>query len=116
MNKLGAVETVWCWKVETPEMNTRRVIDLSVEVINLIGMTLDGLPEVSHYPNLDNKGGYGIQLYQKLVESFLIISTWPDHGIARFYLASCVPFDPDVVGQFLESTVGKIQASGGCEI
>lgn len=116
MPALGLVETVWCWRVESPELDIDQIKDLSTRIIKLVGMTPDGFVDWTEYPNWQGKGGYGIQVYQKLVESFLVISTWPDHRMLRIYLASCMPFDPDRVSMFLNENIGRVQATGGCTI
>ena len=47
---------------------------------DFVGMTPDGPPDMRSYPNETGGGGVGDQVYQPLVESWLVISTWPAHG------------------------------------
>jgi len=56
---------------------------------------------VRYYPTGDGKGGEGVQVYQPLVESWLIISTWPAHGFTRINLSSCQRFDHGAVTSYL---------------
>lgn len=114
MMGLGLEETLWGWRVYSKELTENQIKSLSRKLINLIGMHEDGPPDCTNYPNSSGKGGYGIQLYQRLVESSLVISTWPKHGFIRIILASCIPYDPQDVTEFLEKNIGKIGASGGC--
>ena len=116
MSELGLVETQWCWRVASPEMSVEEIVQLGKQLVLLINMTCDGPPDCTYYPNREGKGGYGVQMYQKLVESFLVISTWPDFGFLRITLASCMPYDTNVVSLFLEESVGSIQAQGGATI
>lgn len=113
---LGLEEQQWGWRVESRELEVGEVVQLAKHLVELVGMTLDGPPDCTYYPNREGKGGYGIQLYQKLVESFVVISTWPDHGFLRITLASCMPYDPDRVSGYLEERVGRVLMEGGCRI
>jgi hypothetical protein len=74
-------------------------------VIAFVHMTLDGTPDITIYPNQDGKGGEGLQIYQKLVESFMVIGTWPAHKLTRIYLASCTPFEVEPLTSFLSQTL-----------
>jgi hypothetical protein len=107
---LGKEELQAGWRVgAVPTL--QGVIDLSRHIIAFVGMTPDGSPDVRFYPTQGGKGGEGVQLYQPLVESWLIISTWPAHGFTRVNLSSCQPFDPVAVGNFLEKEFqAKIQS------
>jgi hypothetical protein len=78
------------------------VLSLSLQLIAFVGMTMDGPPDVRHYPTKDGKGGEGVQAYSPLTESWLIISTWPAHGFTRVNLSSCKYFDHQAVTQFLQ--------------
>ena len=116
MSELGLVETQWCWRVASRELAVDEVVTLARQLVKLIGMTCDGPPDCTYYPNREGKGGYGVQMYQKLVESFLVISTWPDFSFLRITLASCMPYDTNVVSLFLEEAIGPIEAQGGATI
>jgi hypothetical protein len=116
MAELGLVETQWCWRVASPELSVEEVAQLGRQLVAHIGMTCDGPPDCTNYPNQNGKGGYGVQMYQKLVESFLVISTWPDFSFLRITLASCMPYDTGVVSAFLEEVIGPIEAQGGATI
>lgn len=60
------------------------------------------------FPNQQGKGGHGVQVYWCWTESFLVISTWPQLGFIRVYLASCKEFLPVIVTKFLEARVGPV--------
>ena len=76
-------------------------LDLSRQLIAFVGMTPDGPPDVRFYPNAAGVGGEGVQVYQPLVESWLVISTWPVHGFTRINLSSCKHFDHGAVTSYL---------------
>jgi S-adenosylmethionine/arginine decarboxylase-like enzyme len=117
MTQLGLVETQWCWRVASlKQLSVNEIIQLARQLVKLVGMTCDGEPDCACYPTTEGKGGHGIQVYQRLVESFLVISTWPDFGFLRITLASCRPFDTKEVSLFLEDAVGKVQLQGGATI
>ena len=117
MTTLGLVETQWCWRVASlKQLSVNEIIQLAKQLVRLVGMTCDGEPDCACYPTDEGKGGHGIQIYQRLVESFLVISTWPDFGFLRITLASCMPFDTEEVSQFLEGAIGKVQVQGGVTI
>ena len=107
---LGKEELQAGWRIgAVPTL--QGVIGLSKKIIAYVDMTPDGPPDVRFYPTQGGKGGEGVQLYQPLVESWLIVSTWPAHGFTRVNLSSCMDFDPVAVGNFLEKEFGsKIQA------
>jgi hypothetical protein len=84
------------------------VLNLSRDLIALAGMTPDGPPDVRHYPTGDGKGGEGVQVYQPLVESWLVISTWPAHGFTRIHLSSCKYFDHERVSEFVRRIGGVL--------
>lgn len=108
MKNFGLEEWQAGWRAEGT-MTLQEVLVLAWELVEFVGMTPDGHPVIDHYPKL-GRGGVGIQVYQRLYESWLIISTWPDHGFVRVNLSSCKPFDPYPVERFLESKVGRILA------
>jgi hypothetical protein len=97
---LGEQEWQSGWRVlAVPTL--QGVLNLSRQLIAFVGMTPDGPPDVRYYPTGDGKGGEGVQVYQPLVESWLIISTWPAHGFTRINLSSCQHFDHGAVSSFL---------------
>ncbi len=104
---LGLRELQAAWRIEAvPDLDF--LLALSRKLIKFVGMTTDGAPDVRHYPNGAVNGGIGIQVYQPLVESWLIISTWPEHGFTRINLSSCKPFNPSLVTNYLMK-FGKVQ-------
>jgi hypothetical protein len=104
---LGEAELVsgfCCQGVPSP----KRLALILERIIWAVGMTLDGPPDISNYPNADGKGGEGCQVYQKLVESWIVGGTWPAHGFTRIVLSSCKPYDTGLVKRLLESHIGPI--------
>ena len=83
------------------------ILHLSRQLIHFVDMTPEGPPDVRYYPTGDGKGGEGVQVYQPLVESWLVISTWPAHGFTRINLASCKHYDHGAVSGFLRR-VGEV--------
>jgi S-adenosylmethionine/arginine decarboxylase-like enzyme len=53
------------------------------------------------YP-LGGAGGNGWTIVQPITESFLALDTWPDHGGAYLFIASCKPFKPDCLRAVLK--------------
>jgi hypothetical protein len=97
---LGAQEWQSGWRLAAvPAL--QEVIDLSRQLIAFVGMAPDGPPDVRHYPTEAGGGGEGVQVYQPLVESWLVISTWPAHGFTRVNLSSCKRFDHGAVSSYL---------------
>lgn len=84
MMSLGANERLSCFRFEViPSLE--KCLEIIRVVIQAIGMTVDGEPDIRIYPNQDGKGGEGVQIYQPLAESFMVIGTWPAHGFIRIY-------------------------------
>jgi hypothetical protein len=107
---LGKEELQAGWRIGSVP-GKGKVIDIAYRLINFVGMTPDPPADVRAYPNSEGRGGLGIQIYLPLVESWLVISTWPAHGFTRVNLSSCQSFDPVAVGNFLEKEFkAKIQA------
>ncbi len=100
---LGEKEWQSGWRIRVMP-NLQGILNLSRQIIYFVGMTPDGPPDVRSYPTQGGKGGEGIQIYQPLVESWLIISTWPSHGFTRINLSSCKRFDHGAVSSFLART------------
>jgi S-adenosylmethionine/arginine decarboxylase-like enzyme len=97
---LGANERLSCFRF--PVLPSReRCLEIIRLVIHAIGMTVDGPPDIREYPNQHGQGGEGVQIYQPLVESFMVIGTWPAHGFTRIYLASCKPYEVDKINKLL---------------
>jgi hypothetical protein len=109
MTHFGEEELQAGWRVKG-HLGMEALLYFSTALINLVGMVPDGAPDIRVYPN-NGRGGNGIQIYQPLFESWLIISTWPDHGFVRVNLSSCKPFDFVEVGKYLVEKVGPIMAS-----
>ena len=106
MDRFGLEEQQAGWRVKGA-LSLDQCLDLSKKLIAFVGMTPDGLPTVDNYPK-GGKGGQGVQVYQPLFESWLMISTWPAHGFVRINLSSCKPFDAHNVGEFLQAQIGEI--------
>lgn len=105
---LGEQEWQSGWRIATiPTL--QGVLNLSRQLIAFVNMTSDGPPDVRYYPTGEGKGGEGVQVYQPLVESWLVISTWPAHGFTRINLSSCKHFDHGTVTVFLRR-LGEILA------
>ena len=85
-----------------------RCVLLALNLIDLVGMTPDGGPDIRFYPNAQGNGGQGVQVYQPLVESWLVIGTWPELGLVRVNLSSCKEYDPQAVQAHLEAQVGPV--------
>jgi hypothetical protein len=103
---LGEHEWQSGWRIDAVP-NLQGVLNLSRNLITFVGMTPDGPPDVRHYPTEAGKGGAGVQVYQPLVESWLVISTWPAHGFTRINLSSCKHFDHGAVTCYL-GRVGEV--------
>ena len=99
-HNLGEHEWQSGWRLAAVP-NLQGVLNLSRALINFVGMTPDGPPDVRYYPTGDGKGGEGVQVYQPLVESWLMISTWPAHGFTRINLSSCKYYDHGAVSCYL---------------
>jgi hypothetical protein len=97
---LGEHEWQSGWRLQAVPV-LPEVLDLSRQLIAFVGMTPDGPPDVRLYPNAAGGGGEGVQVYQPLVESWLVISTWPAHGFTRINLSSCKRFDHGAVTSYL---------------
>ena len=101
VNDLGVHEWQSGWRLAaTP--NLQGVLNLSRGLIAFVNMTPDGPPNVRFYPTGEGKGGEGVQVYQALVESWLVISTWPAHGFTRINLSSCQHYDHGAVSCYLK--------------
>jgi hypothetical protein len=111
MTNLGEKEWQSGWRIlfvpadDVTDLST--VMGLCRNLIAFVGMTPDGPPDVRFYPTEGGKGGQGIQIYQPLVESWLVISTWPAHGFTRINLSSCKQFDHGAVTNYL-SRIGEV--------
>lgn len=62
-------------------------------LLRMIGMKAPRPPTVDRYPTLDGNGGYGISVYQPIVESYVIIDIWPEIGAFSLDVHSCLEFD-----------------------
>ena len=103
---LGEKEWQSGWRIKAVP-TLQGVLNLSRQLIYFVGMTPDGPPDVRSYPNETGGGGVGDQVYQPLVESWLVISTWPAHGFTRVNLSSCKRFDHGAVTNYL-SRIGDV--------
>lgn len=112
----GAIEHMAWWKIGG-RLSPARVLTLGQELSELVGMTLDGEPDVREYPNPDSKGGVGVQVYFAWVESWLLIGTFPlagEAGIVRVAMSTCATerFLPAKVDLFLSLVVGPVLKYG----
>lgn len=90
---------------------------LGQALADLLGMRILDGPMVNNFEEGDGQGaGTGAQYYWVWGESFLVISTWPELGFVRVYLASCKPFHPWLVTKFLQAMVGEMQSFRFAEI
>jgi len=103
---LGQKEWQSGWQIRAVP-GLQGVLNLSRQLIYFVGMEPDGPPAVRIYPNGAGAGGIGDQVYQPLVESWLIISTWPAHGFTRVNLSSCRRFDHGAVTSCL-ARIGEV--------
>lgn len=85
-----------------------RLLEILLEIIEAVGMTADGGPDIRHYPNAAGAGGIGVQIYQPLTESWIVGGTWLQHDCTRVVLSSCKRFDADRVKKILQRNIGKI--------
>ena len=114
MKGLGLYELQCGWRVRFVPRSAASAVKLATELISLVGMTPDGEAEIDirSYPNEQGNGGQGFQVYlrrvyQPLVESWIIIGTWPEHGFTRINLSSCKPYEPGQVSSYL-SLLGEV--------
>lgn len=97
----GDIEWVTCWRMRwspTPE-ELLSVID---QLIEHVGMTTDGDPDIRIFPNAEGKGGIGCQIYRALTESYVMAGTWPDLDLTRILLSSCKPYLAKSAGNMLK--------------
>lgn len=117
--KLGLAEIQAAWRVQAiPDLY--QLLWLMPALIRFIGMEPDGKATmtITDYPNKDGKGGFGTQIhvYQPLVDSWAVISTWPHHGFTRINLSSCKSFNPQKVEAWLVKYLGPILKRGAIDI
>jgi len=94
--RFGEQEWVALWRVKGSP-SAREANDLGRAIAEAIGMEVVS-SAVDLFPHSSNgKGGVGLQAYWAWTESFLVISTWPELGIFRVYLASCKRFESSIV-------------------
>lgn len=103
MADLGLQEWQSGWRIKG-DLTLQEALDLSKNLIAFVGMEAFEAPDVKYFNGI--KGGVGFQFYQTLVESWLIISTWPKHGFFRVNLSSCKYFSHGAVTVFLERLFG----------
>jgi len=100
---LGEKEWQSGWRVNG-QLTLQEAFNLCGNIIDGIDMTKHGSPHVEFFNG--EKGGVGFQVYQILVESWLIISTWPAHGFFRLNLSSCKFFNHGRVSALLVAMFG----------
>ncbi len=83
------------------------------EIVSLIGMDTAGMqPIILAYPLPTGQGSTGETIFQPLVESFIISDSYPGLDKVYIVLASCKPFDSDVVAGYLEWKIGAVLSQG----
>ncbi len=109
MMTLGEKEIVAGWRVEN-KPSLEEVLALIPRLIRFVDMKPHPHigPHVSYFPTPEGEGGTGHQVYQILVESWVIIGTWPDHGFSRVVLSSCKGFNPNAVASWLSKEFGMV--------
>lgn len=109
--RFGEREWVCLWRVQGRPDVSKLGKEIAKKIdMEIISSTLDTFPSEKN-----GKGGVGLQVYWAWTESFLVISTWPELGFFRVYLASCKKFDPREVTMIL-SEIGYILAFEPTEI
>lgn len=106
MLTFGEQEDVALWKV-SGVFDDHFILELGTRLAELVSMQIEA-ENVKNFPNSQGKGGTGIQVYWAWTESFLVISTWPELGFIRIYMASCKSIVPGIVSNFLKNQVGEI--------
>ena len=82
-------------------------------VVGLVGMDTMGIePTVWVYPLPTGQGGVGETILQPLVESFIVSDSWLEMNKVYIVLASCKPFNLEVVAKYLESQIGPLLSQG----
>jgi S-adenosylmethionine/arginine decarboxylase-like enzyme len=82
-----------------PHENWRHLMN---ELVVAIGMRPVGAPASWHYPTEDGHGGFGTTMIQPIIQSFLAVDTWPDHGAAYLIVCSCRRFDVQQIKPLLK--------------
>ena len=106
---LGAMEILAAWRVEiVPTL--KEVLVLIPQLISFVGMKPHPHigPHISFFPTPEGEGGNGYQVYQILVESWVIIGIWPELGFCRIVLSSCKRFNPNAVASWLSKKFGMV--------
>ena len=109
--ELGEKEQVCGWTLigcpPPPELTL-----IMIEMIERVGMTPHGAPDVRCFPTLWGKGGHGAQIYMPLTESWNMGGTWEEHNRTRIVLSSCEPYDPKAVEKWLIGSIGPVIKKG----
>jgi len=114
--ELGLREWQAGWRI-AGEFDAGRLMAVLNGLIREVGMTPAGAWDVRFYtPQQEANGGLGVQGYRDLVESWIIFSTWPEHGFIRVNLSSCRPFDFERAGIYLRRHLGEILVKGSMEL
>lgn len=112
---LGLEEREAGWRVAAV-LSLDDLIDFIPRLIRFVGMEPYGMPYVLSFPTPEGKGGVGYQIYHGLVESWVLIGTWPEHGFIRITLASCKPFNPYAVAAWLTKELGPVLREGSFDL
>ena len=100
------------------EFDLSRILMVLDRLIRFVNMTPAGEWSYKIY-GLEESikgGGVGVQGKKDLVESWVLFSTWPEHGFLRVTLASCKPYDVEAVAGFLSENLGPIIKYGQIEL
>jgi len=112
----GEIEHMAWWTIKG-FLKEEDIIPFAQAISDLVGMTLDGDPDIRNYRSDDHregKGGVGEQAYFAWVESWMMIGTWPERQKVRVAMSTCAieRFFPIMVSRFLEKTLGEIITHG----
>lgn len=113
---LGIDEIQAGWRVRG-EFDAARLLLFCEQLIRFVEMTPEGAWDLQYFqPRPERNGGLGLQAYHALTESWIIFSTWPQHGFVRITLASCKPFNVKLVRAFIETNLGPVDKAGHFEL
>jgi hypothetical protein len=95
----GKIQIFEFWSKEVGNMNI--VTKFLVDLVQRIGMTPHGYPQVIPYPkeNLGNTVISSFVAYQPLYESYVVFDNWVDLNYANLVVNSCKDYDSSIVEQ-----------------
>jgi|GEM_PF-6131126 len=88
-------------------MSHERMSEIVDFLIRSIGMEPGRECRIDHYP-YKGKGGAGYTLYQPLTDSWAVADIYTDLNQTKFTLASCKPFQNEIVCDLLEVLIGPV--------